>query len=116
MSRAETLPFTYQSIGHRGISEDYDSWAWMGGKLLFASKEGADPDYFHGELFTQTIEDNEPRPPFTGRIDYTSNQASIQGRRDDERGAIFVAKRLADHIPEDMGIWYFSDQGAKRIA
>ncbi len=40
MTRVEIIPFTYQSIGHRGVSEDYDSWAWMGGKLLFASKEG----------------------------------------------------------------------------
>ena len=116
MSRAVILPLTYKSIGHRGISEKYDAWAWMGGKFLFASKEGADPDYFHGDVFTQTIDDDEPRPPFTGRIDYTINLASIQGRRDDDRGAIFVAKRLTDYIPEDMGIWYFSNQGAKRIA
>lgn len=105
----EAAPRHYTDIGHSltaGIrSKDFDAWKWSEGRFTFASQVGEDPGSFHFDI------GDEGPPQFAGRIDVTNRWASLTPWAFDprmaDRKAVYVAKRLAEHIPDDFEIWYF---------
>ncbi|KKN96694.1 hypothetical protein LCGC14_0163380 [marine sediment metagenome] len=102
----EAAPQHYTDIGHyRSGSKDFDAWKWSDGQFSFASQEGVDPDTYHLDVGM------EGPPQFAGRIDVTKRMASLTPwafeQRMAARKANHVAKRLAEHLPDDFEIWYF---------